>query len=101
MSQSPRKHQGTAARDAREEEERAARDRRRRLRLLGGAGILAVVVVAAAVALGGFKGDRVDDASRQQDGGVTVVGLAETRAFVRGLEQRGTVLGDSRRGRAG
>ncbi|WP_022926954.1 DsbA family protein [Patulibacter americanus] len=94
MSQSPRKHQVTAARHAHEGEERAGRDRRRRLRLLGGAAVLVVVVVAVAVAFGAFKDDPADDASRQQNGGVTVVGLAETRAFVRGLEQRGTVLGD-------
>jgi protein-disulfide isomerase len=94
MSQSPRKHQVAAARHPREEEEGAARDRRRRLRLLGGAGALTVVVVAIVLAVGAFKDDPADDASRQQDGGVTVIGLAETRAFVRGLEQRGTVLGD-------
>lgn len=94
MSQNPRKHQVTAARHAREEDERAARDRRRRLRLLGGAGALTVLVVAVVLAVGAFKDDPADSASRQQEGGVTVVGRAETRAFVRGLEQRGTVLGD-------
>jgi protein-disulfide isomerase len=94
MSQSPRKQQVTAARHAREKEERAARDRRRRLRLLGGAGALAVLVVAIVLAVGAFQDDPADDASRQQLGGASVVGLAETRRFVRGLEQRGTVLGD-------
>jgi protein-disulfide isomerase len=93
MSRSSRKQQVPAARHA-SEGGHAARDRRRRLRLLGGAGALAVLVVAVVLAVGAFKSDPADDASRDRIQGASVIGGEETRAFVRGLEQRGTVLGD-------
>lgn len=94
MSQNASSQHAVADRHAREEADGAGRERRRRLRLLGGAGGLVVLVVAVVLAVGAFKDDPADDASREQIGGASVVGVAETRAFVRGLQQRGTVLGD-------
>ncbi|WP_026911707.1 DsbA family protein [Patulibacter minatonensis] len=79
------------AREARESAEHAAEQRRRRLRLLGGAVGVVVVVVAVVVAVGAFRPDPAAKGTPDRDG---VRGSRETAAMLRGLPQRGTVLGD-------
>lgn len=67
--------------------------RRQRLRLLGVAAAVAVLVVAVLVGVGSFKRDPAADGSRTTVRGVEIRGADETAALLRGLPQRGTVLG--------
>jgi protein-disulfide isomerase len=68
-------------------------DGRRRLRLLGVAVAVAVLVVAVVVGVGAFARDPAADGSRTTVDGVEIRGADETAALLRGIPQRGTVLG--------
>lgn len=90
MSPQPNKRERRdAARAARFESEQAAtasEARKRRLLILGGiaAAVVAVVVVIAIATGGGDSGEPPDQ----------VQGVAQTKAFVAGLDQQGSTLGD-------
>ena len=78
-----------AAREARLEQERSESSRAartKRLQILGGV-VVAVVAVIAVIAIATGGGDSKDPPSQ-------VSGVAKTKEFVSGLDQKGSVLGD-------
>lgn len=84
-----RKAQARAERQERERQTALAEQRRKRLMQLGGAlAVAAVVVVALVLVSQGGK-----DQPNAGDGGA-VVGVADATALLKGVEQRGTSLGD-------
>jgi protein-disulfide isomerase len=85
-----RRDQARAERKAREQAALRTAQRRRRLRQLG-----AVVGVAVVVAVGLAVG--LNNGSKQQPnaaGGAAVAGVADMRAMLQGIPQKGTSLGD-------
>ncbi|MEV4423747.1 thioredoxin domain-containing protein, partial [Patulibacter sp. NPDC049589] len=77
------------ARLEREAAERAAADRTKRLQLLGGAVGVVVVIAIAILIINPFK-DKTNG-SKKIDG---IAGVAETKALLAGLQQKGTLLGN-------
>lgn len=86
------------ARLEREAAEQSDRQRKQRFKLLGAAAGVIVVIVLVVVLAGAFKSDPTKNASSSKVtvGGetVTIKGKPETEALIKGLQQKGTVLGD-------
>jgi protein-disulfide isomerase len=96
MSATNKKKDAQQARLEREAAERAAAERSKRIKLLGGAAAVVVVILAIVFASGAFK-DNTNNASESKvdtgEGKVTLKGINETNALLKGLPQDGTLLG--------
>jgi protein-disulfide isomerase len=89
---SQKKEAAQKARLEREAAEKAAAERSRRLKLLGAATAVVVVIIAAVLLSGAFK-DKTNGAGSTKVAGVTLKGIGETNALLRGVPQKGNVLG--------
>jgi protein-disulfide isomerase len=90
MSGANKKQAAAQARLEREAAERRAAERNKRLKLLGGAVGLVVIIVAIVLAAGAFKSDPTEEASEKNG----IKGVQETVDLTRGLQQKGTLLGN-------
>jgi protein-disulfide isomerase len=97
MSAANKKKDAQQARLEREAAERAAAERGKRLKLLGGAAAVIVVILVVVFASGAFKdtsgGAGEKDIATPDGGKVTLKGIDETNALIKGLPQDGTLLG--------
>jgi len=88
---SSREEQKAQARAEREERERQAQVQQRRKRLLQLGSVVAVAVIVVVVLVLVSQGSKPKS---NASSGVSVAGISETRAMLRGIAQNGTSLGD-------